>query len=109
LFHERNTTVAKAFAVLALVLVGFTFWAQAPHSPNLLPDRAASLIAARPEFNRCYSAMFTFRQNGSPDIIKARAEFRYYGSKWHLADFWWGELPHVQSVHVGHDSDVVSR
>ena len=128
-FMRGTLTVAKTLAVLALVAIGFTFWAGAPRSPDLQPDRAAALIAARPEFNRyatllavsqttrgagsmntcCYSAAFTFRQNGSTDIIDARAEFHYTGDKWHLATFWWGKRPHVQSVDVGSDSDASRR
>ncbi len=128
-FMRGTLTVAKTLAVLFLVAIGFTFWAGAPHSPDLQPDMAATLIAARPEFNRyatlvavsqttrggdslntcCYSAAFTFRQNGSTDIIKARAEFHYNGDKWHLATFRWGKPPHIQSVDVGSDSDVVVR
>jgi hypothetical protein len=128
-FMRGTLTVAKTLAVLALLVIGFMFWAGAPHSPDLRPDMAAAIIAARPEFNRhatlvavsqttrgadsmntcCYSAAFTFRQNGSTDIIKARAEFQYNGDKWNLASFWWGKYPHVQSVNVGSDADVVGR
>jgi hypothetical protein len=122
-------TVAKALAALALAVIGFTFWAAAPHSPDLQPDMAAALIAARPEFNRyatlaavsrttrsadslttcCYTAEFTFRQNGSTNVIKARAQFYYHEKRWHLGEFWWGERPHVQSVTVGSDSHEASR
>ena len=94
-------TLAKALAVIALAAIAFVFWAGAPHSPDLRPDMAAALISARPEFNQyatlvavshttrgadslntcCYWAEFTFRQNRSTNVIKARALFHYHEKK----------------------------
>jgi hypothetical protein len=122
-------TMVATVATLALMAIGFTFWAGRPHSPDLLPDMAGALIAARPEFNRyatviavsktsrgvdsmntcCYSAEFAFRQNGSENIITAKAQFFYYENKWHLGAFWWGEPPNVRSVTVGSDSPTMNR
>ena len=103
----------------------FLFWAiDVSHSPNLSTARAAALISARPEFNQyaklvavstttrgadslkdcCYSAEFTFLQNGSGSLIHAHAQFFYWKGSWHLGEFWYGEPPHVENVTVGHDT-----
>ena len=91
------------------------------HTPDLTPTRAASLISARPEFNRyarivevsstargadslknsTYWAEFMFLQNGSATIIKAHAEFYYWQGAWRLDSFWYGEPPNVKMVDVG--------
>jgi hypothetical protein len=96
-------------AALAHVEV-FVFWVVSPHRPNLRPDVAEALIADRPEFSRyanlvqvsqttrgvgsmktcCYTADFSFHQDGRATIRFGRAEFRFYGNKWHLSSVRWG-------------------
>jgi hypothetical protein len=122
-------TMLITVAAVALVLMAFGFWAASPHSPDLRPDMAAALIAARPEFNHyatllivsrtnrgadsmntcCYTADFTFRQHGSTSAIEGRADFLFFDKKWHLGSFRWGQPPHVNWVRVGSDSLAVSR
>ena len=117
-------TMLATVACLALAVLGFGVWSASPHSPDLRPDVAAELIAARPEFNRyatlvtvsqtirgrdslntcCYTADFLFRQNGSTGSITGRADFRFYDRKWHLSSFRWGKPPNVNTVWVGSDS-----
>ena len=114
-------TLLATVAGLVVIAIGFGVWAASPHSSDLKSELAAALIAGRPEFSRyatlvavsattrgadslntcCYTAEFSFHQNGSTTVIPARADFRLYEGKWHLGDFWWGEPPHVNSVHVG--------
>jgi hypothetical protein len=116
--------LAKALAILALAAIAFVFWAGAPHSPDLQPEIAASLIAACPEFighaalvqvlrttrgtdsmnTCCYTAEFAFRQNGSRSTIFGRADFRLHGKNWHMTSFRWGEPPMVNTVWVASDS-----
>lgn len=113
-------TMLATVAALAVIAMGFALWAAAPRSPDLPPDAAAALISARPEFNRygsavvvsattwgkeslnicCYTADFSFRQNGAPNVSPARADFRFYDEQWHLGGFRWGNPPNVTIVRV---------
>lgn len=122
-------TMLTTVVGLAVIALGFVMWAAAPHSPDLRPDAAAALISARPEFNRyasmvavsattrgkdslntcCYTADFSFRQNGVPTVIQARALFRFSGKRWRLDTFWWGKPPNVRSADVGVDQPDASH
>ena len=106
-----------AFALLILLV-----WAiRVPHSPDLTRATAATLISSYSQFNKyahlvkvssatrgadslkdcCYTAEFTFIQFGSSSVVPAHAEFRYYDSKWHLQEFWYGTPPDVETVLLG--------
>jgi hypothetical protein len=113
-------TMLATVAALAALAMCFALWAASPHSPDLRPNAAAALISARPEFNRyasvvavsattrgkeslntcCYTADFSFRQNGATSVIPARADFRFYNKQWHLDHFSWGNPPNVTIVPV---------
>jgi hypothetical protein len=111
-------------------MLALLFWAKfGNQSRDLTPDKAATLISARPEFNKyanlisvsrtirgadslkdcCYSADFAFLQSGSNKLIPAHAEFRYHGGRWHLLRFWHGEPPAVEMVWVGQNDEPSRR
>jgi hypothetical protein len=118
---------------LGAIVIAFAWLLVGVYTPSLTRTQAAAMISARPEFNRyatlvdvsstarggdslknsLYFADFTFRQNGSPNIIPAHAEFYWHekssstwmiwAGKWRLGDFSYGG----ESVHVGADEPAL--
>jgi hypothetical protein len=111
--------------VAGIVIIAFAglLWVIAPHSPDLTPAQAKSIISATPEFNQsrsvvtvsetkrgtdstadsAYSAKFTFTSTDSTEPIAAEAEFRFWNGRWHLRRIAYGERPNVNLIQIRSD------
>ena len=99
--HLRRFTMIVAVGVF---IAGCT-------SPPLTETDAAQIISRTPQFNNsrrmvklvsahrsspesycCYDVLFTFQRIGSNQApVTGHAEFRYWGGKWHLQQFYYDE------------------
>ena len=119
-----RTTFFLLLIGVPIAVVTFIVWkVRVPHTADLLPEKAAEVISASPEFNRwrsmvnvsatnrcvdslkdtCYNAEFTFTEHGSSTPVKSEAEFRYWDHLWHLNEFHYGQPPNVDTVYITSD------
>ena len=121
------TGVHMTGVIAAVILVSaFACKSHRPHSPELMPAKAAEIISHTPQFSSdrelikvnwtirghddmadcCYAAEFVFRATGAGvnrAPVTANALFRYWGDSkgWHLQFFDWGDPANAQVVWIG--------